>query len=103
MEHLDQPTKRVTTCETISQVVSAMYWNSASKEDLEIVGCFLLFHEINESRVIQKPITECRVSLQLPQSTSQYAVSCKVDLEDHNKPWPQAPLIYFKSLKTSWK
>jgi len=51
-----------------------MAWYSASAEDRETVGCFLVLQEIGEApKATKKAVTDCRVRGQPAQSESQYA------------------------------
>lgn len=55
-------------------VAKARY--SASVEDLEMVSCFLVFHDIRDSpRKTQKPVTDFHVSAYAAQSTSENALN----------------------------
>jgi len=54
-----------------SHEVEAKAWYYASTDDLEIVLCFLVFHEINDSpKKMQKPVVERRVMEHGAQSES---------------------------------
>jgi len=64
------------TSHCISQHVVARARYSASEDDLEMVLCFLVFHDIKESpRKMQKPVVERRVVIQEAQSESLKALS----------------------------
>jgi hypothetical protein len=59
-------------------VDKALY--SASEEDLEMVCCFLAFHEINDEPMKkQYPDVDLLVSKQPAQSASEYPRSCISD------------------------
>lgn len=70
-------------------MVAAMARYSASAVDLDIVDCFLAFHEIKESpKRMQKPVMDFLVSGHAPQSASEKAFKCNGDDEEKNRPWP---------------
>lgn len=56
----------------------ALYFDSA--DDLEIVGCFFDFQDINESPIkTQKLVIDFLVSIQAAQFTSELAFNCRPD------------------------
>ena len=60
---------------------------SASTKDFKIVFYFLAFQETRESpRKKQKPIIDLLESKHKPQSTSEKALSCKVECEEKKSP-----------------
>ena len=76
---------------------------SASDEDLEMVGCFLLFQEINEEpKKKQKPYMECLVSGHVPQSESTYPFSFKLEFAEKNRLAASASLRHFNTLNAAW-
>ncbi|MFS7909786.1 hypothetical protein Hanom_Chr02g00098591 [Helianthus anomalus] len=88
----------------ISLVAAHIARYSASAEDLEMVDCFLLFHEIRElPKKTQKPVIDFLVFTHLPQSESAKALSSNESPFLNNKPFPGEPLRYLKSLKAILK
>lgn len=82
-----------------SQVVDARAQYFASEEDLEIVACFLDFHDIRACpRKMQKPITDLLVSTHAPQSESEKAFSCRLEEAGKNSPFRGACLMYRNTL-----
>ncbi|KAJ0565451.1 hypothetical protein HanIR_Chr06g0262751 [Helianthus annuus] len=76
----------------------------SSAEDLDIVDCFLLFHEIREfPKKIQKPVTYFLELTHLPQSESAKALRSKGAPFLNRIPFPEDPLRYLKSLKAILK
>ena len=66
-------------------MAKALY--SASTEDLLTVGCLFDFQDIRESPMkTVKPVTLRLVSMQPPQSLSEYAFKCRLDEAFRNKP-----------------
>ncbi|KAK8369830.1 hypothetical protein V6Z11_A01G136900 [Gossypium hirsutum] len=64
--------------QTIFAAVDAILLNSASTDDLEIIFCFLNFHEINEFPIFtQYLVTNFLNIRQYAQSESQYAINLK--------------------------
>ncbi|KAJ0566306.1 hypothetical protein HanIR_Chr06g0272281 [Helianthus annuus] len=64
--------------QSISHVAAHITRYSASAEDLAMVDCFLLFHEIREfPKKIQKPVTGFLELTHLPESESAKALSSK--------------------------
>ena len=60
---------------------------SASAEERDTMVCFLAFQETNEwPKKIQKPVTERRVSEQVPQSASEKALSWREEEEEKKNP-----------------
>ena len=75
--------------QTTSLVAAAMALYLASAEDWEMVDCFLAFQDTRESpRKTQKPVTECLVSRQAPQSASKKALSWRDEVAEKKRPWP---------------
>ena len=71
----------------ISHVTTAIDRYSASADDLDIVCCFLDFHDIKESpRKTQNLVTDLLESGQPVQSESQKAFRCKVEAVEKKTP-----------------
>lgn len=68
---------------------------SASAEDLEIVACFLVFHEMREFlKKMQKLVIDLLVSKHALQSESTKALSWKLLAEQRRIPCPTFPFKY---------
>lgn len=79
----------------ISPVVLARARFSASVDDLEIIRCFLVFHEIKASpRHTQKPVKNFLVSAHAAQSKCENALNWQEELVGKNMPCPGLDLRY---------
>lgn len=87
-----------------SQVTAPKALYSASVEDLETVGCFLLFQDITLlPKNKQKPVTDFLVKRHLPQSESTYPLKDKFSDLLNCIPLPGQDFKYLNSLKAIFK
>jgi hypothetical protein len=78
-------------CNSEDRVARERY--SASAEEREIVGCFLVFHDIGlEPNMVKYPVVERRVVGQPAQLESAYPIKLRELEAERNKPLPTLPL-----------
>lgn len=90
--------------QTISVVVSAIAWYSASMEDRATIFCFQVVHEIKLRPInITNALMSFLSSTHPTQSASEYAFNVEIDVDEKTSPKSNVPHTYRNILLTPFQ